>query len=75
MIRRRDQVVGDLTERLETRKLVERAKARLQQAFGMSEPDSRIGTRKPSTQAGAPTALVTQASTVFGLATASARSA
>jgi response regulator NasT len=32
--------VADLTERLETRKLVERAKARLQQAFGMSEPDS-----------------------------------
>lgn len=32
--------VADLTQRLETRKLVERAKARLQQAFGMSEPDS-----------------------------------
>ena len=32
--------VADLTERLETRKMVERAKARLQQAFGMSEPDS-----------------------------------
>ena len=32
--------VADLTERLETRKMVERAKARLQRAFGMSEPDS-----------------------------------
>ena len=32
--------VADLTERLETRKMVERAKARLQQAFGMSEPES-----------------------------------
>ena len=32
--------VADLTQRLETRKLVERAKARLQHAFGMSEPDS-----------------------------------
>jgi response regulator NasT len=32
--------VADLTERLETRKMVERAKARLQQAFGISEPDS-----------------------------------
>ena len=30
----------DLAERLDTRKMVERAKARLQQAFGMSEPES-----------------------------------
>ena len=32
--------VADLSDRLETRKVVERAKARLQQQFGMSEPDS-----------------------------------
>jgi AmiR/NasT family two-component response regulator len=32
--------VADLTERLETRKLVEQAKARLQSTFGLSEPDS-----------------------------------
>jgi response regulator NasT len=32
--------VADLTERLETRKLVEQAKGRLQQRFGMSEPES-----------------------------------
>jgi response regulator NasT len=32
--------VADLTERLETRKLVEQAKARLQSAFDLSEPDS-----------------------------------
>ncbi len=32
--------VADLTERLETRKLVEQAKGRLQQHFGMSEPES-----------------------------------
>ncbi len=32
--------VADLSERLETRKVVEQAKARLQSAFGLSEPDS-----------------------------------
>jgi response regulator NasT len=32
--------VADLTERLETRKIVEQAKGRLQQHFGMSEPES-----------------------------------
>jgi len=32
--------VGDLTERLETRKLVDRAKGILQTSFGMSEPDA-----------------------------------
>ncbi len=32
--------VADLSNRLETRKLVERAKARLQQRFAMSEPES-----------------------------------
>lgn len=32
--------VADLAERLETRKLVEQAKARLQSAFGLSEPES-----------------------------------
>ena len=32
--------VADLSERLETRKTVERAKARLQERFGMSEPES-----------------------------------
>jgi response regulator NasT len=32
--------VADLSDRLETRKLVERAKARLQETFTMSEPES-----------------------------------
>jgi response regulator NasT len=32
--------VADLTERLETRKLVEQAKGRLQQRFGMTEPEA-----------------------------------
>ena len=32
--------VADLSDRIETRKLVERAKARLQERFAMSEPDS-----------------------------------
>lgn len=32
--------VADLADRLETRKLVERAKSRLQERFAMSEPDS-----------------------------------
>jgi AmiR/NasT family two-component response regulator len=32
--------VADLTERLEARKVVERAKSRLQRRFAMSEPDS-----------------------------------
>lgn len=32
--------VADLAERLETRKLVERAKSRLQERFAMSEPES-----------------------------------
>ena len=32
--------VGDLTERLETRKVVDRAKGRLQSEHGMSEPDA-----------------------------------
>lgn len=32
--------VADLSERLETRKLVERAKARLHETFAMSEPES-----------------------------------
>ncbi|MGA7687825.1 MAG: response regulator [Jiangellales bacterium] len=32
--------VADLSDRLETRKLVERAKARLQERFAMSEPES-----------------------------------
>ena len=38
---------------------------------GISEPDSRIGTSQPSTNAGAPTAVVSHASVVFGLAIAS----
>ncbi|MEJ2297997.1 MAG: hypothetical protein P8X94_05735 [Woeseiaceae bacterium] len=38
---------------------------------GISEPDSRIGTSSPSTNGGAPTAVVSQASVVFGLAIAS----
>jgi response regulator NasT len=32
--------VADLSDRLETRKLVEQAKARLQSAFGLAEPES-----------------------------------
>ena len=32
--------VADLTERLETRKVVDRAKGILQTSFGMSEPDA-----------------------------------
>jgi response regulator NasT len=32
--------VADLTDRLETRKVVEQAKARLQQRFGLAEPDA-----------------------------------
>ena len=32
--------VADLTERLETRKLVDRAKAILQETLGVSEPDA-----------------------------------
>jgi len=32
--------VSDLTERLETRKIVDRAKSRLQTEQGMSEPDA-----------------------------------
>jgi response regulator NasT len=32
--------VGDLTEQLATRKVVERAKARLQEALGLSEPEA-----------------------------------
>ncbi len=32
--------VADLAERLETRKLVERAKARLQETYGLSEPEA-----------------------------------
>ena len=32
--------VGDLTERLETRKVVDRAKGRLQADSGMSEPEA-----------------------------------
>jgi len=35
-----EQEVGDLTERLETRKLVDRAKGRLQTERGMSEPEA-----------------------------------
>lgn len=35
-----EQEVADLTDRLETRKLVERAKARLQDAYDLSEPDA-----------------------------------
>ncbi len=35
-----EQDVADLTERLETRKLVEQAKGRLQQRFGMTEPEA-----------------------------------
>ncbi|WP_202805618.1 ANTAR domain-containing response regulator [Actinopolymorpha alba] len=35
-----EQEVAGLTERLETRKLVERAKSILQQKFGLSEPDA-----------------------------------
>lgn len=35
-----EKEVADLTERLETRKLVERAKSLLQQQFGLSEPDA-----------------------------------
>lgn len=35
-----EQEVSGLTERLETRKLVERSKSALQERFGLSEPDS-----------------------------------
>ena len=35
-----EREVANLTDRLETRKLVERAKSRLQQRFAMSEPES-----------------------------------
>jgi response regulator NasT len=35
-----EREVSDLTERLETRKLVERAKSILQQKLGLSEPDA-----------------------------------
>ena len=35
-----EQEVADLTERLETRKLVDRAKGMLQTKFGLSEPDA-----------------------------------
>jgi response regulator NasT len=35
-----EQEVADLTERLETRKLVDRAKGVLQTKFGLSEPDA-----------------------------------
>lgn len=35
-----EREVGDLTERLETRKLIDRAKGLLQQRFGLSEPDA-----------------------------------
>jgi response regulator NasT len=35
-----EREVGDLTERLETRKIVERAKGALQSAHGMSEPEA-----------------------------------
>ena len=36
-------------------------------SWGIIDPDSRIGTRKPSTKAGAPTTVEAQASVVFGL--------
>jgi two-component system, response regulator PdtaR len=39
-LRQLESEVGDLTERLETRKLVDRAKGILQQRLGLSEPDS-----------------------------------
>ncbi len=39
-LRQLESEVGDLTERLETRKLVDRAKGVLQQSLGLSEPDS-----------------------------------
>ncbi len=39
-IRQLEQEVADLTERLETRKLVDRAKGVLQTKFGLSEPDA-----------------------------------
>jgi response regulator NasT len=39
-IRTLEAEVADLGERLETRKVVERAKSALQQMFGMSEPDA-----------------------------------
>jgi response regulator NasT len=35
-----EREVADLADRLETRKLVERAKARLQRRYGLSEPDA-----------------------------------
>ncbi len=35
-----EREVGDLTERLEARKAIERAKAHLQQTLGLSEPDA-----------------------------------
>jgi response regulator NasT len=35
-----EQEVADLTERLETRKLIDRAKGVLQTKFGLSEPDA-----------------------------------
>ncbi|WP_406287522.1 ANTAR domain-containing response regulator [Embleya sp. NBC_00896] len=35
-----EREVGDLTQRLETRKLVDRAKSVLQEKYGMSEPDA-----------------------------------
>jgi response regulator NasT len=35
-----EREVGDLTQRLETRKLVDRAKGVLQQKYGMTEPES-----------------------------------
>jgi response regulator NasT len=35
-----EQEVADLTERLETRKLIDRAKGMLQTKFGLSEPDA-----------------------------------
>jgi AmiR/NasT family two-component response regulator len=39
-LRQLESEVDDLTERLETRKLVDRAKGVLQQSLGLSEPDS-----------------------------------
>ena len=39
-LRQLESEVEDLTERLETRKLVDRAKGVLQQSLGLSEPDS-----------------------------------
>jgi AmiR/NasT family two-component response regulator len=39
-LRQLESEVEDLTERLETRKLVDRAKGVLQQRLGLSEPDS-----------------------------------